>query len=324
MLQIQTKFFVLKVLPTALITFVVTTLIACQKAQTVPSKTSAIEASLIHQSISRTYIVHLPKGFRQGTSYPLVLVFHGGKGTPSGMQSLTNFNPVADREGFIVVYPAGYEQSWADSRLETPAGRKGIDDVGFISKLIAKLVQDYGVDSKRIYATGISNGGNFSQRLGCELADKVTAIGVVAAGMPTNLANTCNPSRPVPMLLMFGESDPIYPLQGGNTKVGSVLSVNDAVMKRVALNQCSARPKVAWLPDTAPRDGTRIKQTVYTNCKNRANVEYYLVQGGGHTWPGGTQYLPARIIGKTSRDLNASDELWRFFRQFQTPLLPTK
>jgi polyhydroxybutyrate depolymerase len=326
MLPIRTKFFMLKVLPAALIAFVGVMLMVAQKAQTVPSSTSDsdIEASLIHQNISRKYVIHLPQGFHRRTSYPLVLAFHGSSGTPSRMKSLTNFNQVADREGFIVVYPAGYEQTWADSRNETPAGRKGIDDVGFISKLIDKLVQDYAVDPKQVYATGISNGGNFSQRLGCELADKVAVIGVVAAGMPTNLADTCKPSRPVPMVLMFGESDPLYPFQGGSTKLGSVLSVDDAIAKRVALNQCSGRPQIVLLPDTAPRDGTRIKRTVYTDCKNRANVEYYLVEGGGHTWPGGTQYLPARFIGKTSRDLNASDELWAFFSQFQMPLLPTK
>jgi polyhydroxybutyrate depolymerase len=315
MLSIQTKFLGLKLLPAALI-IVATVLMVAQKVLTAPSSTSDIEASLTHQNITRTYLVHLPKGFRRGTSYPLVLVFHGGQGTPNGMKSLTNFNQVADREGFIVVYPAGYAKFWADSRNEIPAAKKGIDDVGFISKLIDRLVQDYAVDPKRVYATGISNGGSFSQRLGCELADKVTAIGVVAAGMPTNLANTCKPSRPVPMILIFGESDPIYPFQGGSTKLGSVLSVNDAIAKRVALNRCLTRPQVVWLPDTAPLDGTRIKRTVYTDCENRTNVEYYLVQGGGHTWPGGSQYLPARIVGKTSRDLNASDELWKFFSRF--------
>lgn len=315
MSEIRTQFFGLKLLPVGITALLMVAMIA-QKAQPNPSGTD-IEASLTHQDITRTYVIHLPQGFRQGTRYPLVLAFHGGRGTPSGMQSLTQFNQVADHgEGFIVVYPAGYLKTWADSRNETPAGKKGIDDVGFTSKLIDKLVQDYAVDPKRVYATGISNGGNFSQRLACELADKIAAIGVVAAGMPTNLAGTCNPSRPVPMLLIFGDSDPIYPFEGGSTKLGSVLSVDDTIAKRVALNQCSTPPEVFWIPDTSPDDGTQIKRTVYTGCENQARVEYYLVQGGGHTWPGGLQYLPARIIGKTSRDLNASEELWRFFSQF--------
>jgi polyhydroxybutyrate depolymerase len=316
MFKVRTKLPTLKILLFLLIIPISGILMATERAWTGSSNTSDIQASLTHQNISRSYLIHLPTGFQQGKSYPLVLAFHGGRGTPERMLSLTNFNQVADRESFIVVYPAGYDRTWADSRNELPAAKKGIDDIGFVSKLIDKLVRDYEVDPKRVYATGISNGGNFSQRLGCELADKITAIGVVAAGMPTNLANTCKPNRPMPTILIFGEDDPIYPFKGGSNRLGTVISVNDAIAKRVVLNRCSTRPQVAWLPDTAPLDGTRIKQTVYTDCESRATVEYYLVQGGGHTWPEGTQYLPPRIIGKTSRDINASDMLWTFFKRF--------
>jgi polyhydroxybutyrate depolymerase len=278
---------------------------------------SDIKGSLTHQNIQRTYLLHLPRNYQKGGTYPLVLAFHGGNGSADGMKKLTNFNQVADQEGFIVVYPVGYQKTWADSRSETPAAKKNIDDVGFVSKLIGKLVNEYRVDPKRVYATGISNGGNFSQRLGCELANQITAIGVVAAGMPSNLSKTCQPSRPVPMTLMFGSDDPFYPFEGGSTRLGSVVSVEAAVAKRVQLNNCSTQPQVTQLPNRAPLDGTRIQRSAYRNCTDGAVVDYYLVEGGGHTWPGGLQYLPPRMIGKTSQDMNASNVLWAFFKQFQ-------
>jgi polyhydroxybutyrate depolymerase len=278
---------------------------------------SDIEGSFTYQNIQRTYLLHLPSNYQAGKTYPLVLAFHGGGGTSNSMKKLTGFNRVADQAGFIVAYPAGYQGYWADGRPESPAAQQGIDDVGFVSQLVDTLVQEYGVDPKRVYATGISNGGNFSQRLGCELANQITAIAVVAAGMPSNLADTCQPARPVPMTLIFGTDDPIYPFAGGSTSLGSVLAVEAAVAKRVQLNNCSTQPQVTQLPNRAPFDRTRIQRSAYGNCTDGAAVDYYWVEGGGHTWPGGLQYLPPQFIGKTSRDMDASHRLWAFFKQFQ-------
>src|SRR5919199_4210477 len=118
--------------------------------------------------LTRTAIVHLPNEDSE-TPMPVVLVFHGGGGTAKGMQRISHFDGVADLGHFIAVYPEGYRRSWADGRGKTPADRAGVDDVGFINALLEQLEQQYRIDRRRIFATGLSNGAFFSQRLGCEL-----------------------------------------------------------------------------------------------------------------------------------------------------------
>jgi polyhydroxybutyrate depolymerase len=272
--------------------------------------------SLEYQGMQRNYLVHLPTHYESTGSYPLVLAFHGGSGTPQGMARLTSFNSLADSEGFLVVYPEGYQKSWADGRGVTAADKAGVDDVGFISQLIMVLVQTDHADPTRVYAAGISNGGFFTQRLGCELSEKITAIGVVAATMPANTAPACSPSRPVPMVLMAGTDDPLNRFAGGNTPRGELLSAEAAAEKRAALNGCSLQPNVIQLPDLAPADGIRVELRRYSNCALSAGVDFYIIHGGGHTWPGGPQYLPAFLIGKTSREINATTVLWDFFQQY--------
>lgn len=276
-------------------------------------------ASLSFQDRTRNYLVHLPAGYDVTQSYPLLLAFHGGKlGTPQGMVRLTSFNSLADADGFIVVYPEGYKQSWADGRGITDADKDGLDDVGFISTLVDSLVKDLHADPARVYAAGISNGGLFTQRLGCELAGKIAAIGVVSASMPTVLASTCQPVRPVPMVLMAGTDDPILPFEGGDSSRGAILSADAAAAKRAAFNECAAVPSVSMLPDADPRDKTTVELRVYAGCTQGAEVDYYIIHGGGHAWPGGWAYLPAAIIGHTSRDIDASRILWEFFGRFST------
>lgn len=214
-----------------------------------------IAGSIIYQQRERRYRIHLPPTYVSGTPMSLVLAFHGGRGTPLRMAELTAFNNLADTAGFIVVYPEGYEQSWADGRNTTQAAQAGIDDVGFISALIDTLISNFSVDSARVYAAGISNGGNFVQRLGCELADKVVAIGVVAATSATDTALHCNPARPAPMTLMIGTEDTFFGVS--ETKNPDTLSADAAVAKRAALNGCAAKPSTTTLANIA-RDGTRV------------------------------------------------------------------
>ena len=274
-------------------------------------------ASLTVQDRPRAYLLHLPAGYDTAKTYPLLLAFHGGKlGTPEGMLRLTSFNTLADAHGFIVVYPEGYKQSWADGRGITDADKDGIDDIGFISALIDLLVRDRHADPTHVYAAGISNGALFTQRLGCQLAARITAIGVVSASMGTALAATCQPSRLVPMVMMEGTDDPILPFAGGDTTRGAVLSADAAAAKRAALNGCSPTPTVTLLPDTAPADGTTVELRAYFACAENAAVDYYIIHGGGHAWPGGWAYLPAAIIGRTSRDIDASAILWNFFQGY--------
>jgi polyhydroxybutyrate depolymerase len=290
---------------------------ACQRAgqaQPVPIQHD-FSGSLSSGGLTRTYQGHLPASYADAQRLPLVLALHGHGGDGQGMQRLTHLNSLADRHGFIVVYPDGYQKSWADGRGATEADQAGVDDVGFLSALIDTLAGRFKVDRSRVYVTGISNGGFMSERLACDLANKVAAVAAVAATMPTGLAARCAPQRPVPFLLMQGTSDPLVPAQGGDVRGerGTVLSASATAQKWVSIDGCSAPPVTGNEPDVA-NDGTRVSYETYSGCRDASAVALYLVEGGGHTWPGGLQYLPAALIGKTSRDIDAGEVIWSFFQ----------
>jgi polyhydroxybutyrate depolymerase len=278
-------------------------------------------ASIISGGLERTYSIHISSTYDQTRPTPLVIVLHGGGGTGQGMPKLTSFNAVADRENFVIAYPDGIEGHWNDGRgmQQYRTQIENIDDVGFISALIDRLSAELNIDARMIYVTGISNGGMMSHRLGCELSQKIAAISPVASNIPVNMASVWSPSRPVPVLIINGTDDPLVPWAGGDihlgkTEFGEVLSVADTVKFWVGKDQCSSSPVVTQLPDKDPADGTTVRQEIYGGCQDGAEVVLYAIEGGGHTWPGGLQYLPELIIGKTSREFNASEVIWQFFK----------
>ena len=278
-------------------------------------------ATIVSGNLTRNYIVHLPPHYNQTHALPLVLAFHGGGGTGKSMDGLTHFNRVADEKNFIVVYPDGYQKHWGDGRGTSPSERDGVDDVAFISALIDTLSTQYHIDPKRVYATGISNGGFFSQRLGCQLATKIAAIAVVAATMPLNLAQTCQPGRPVPMVLMHGTADPLVSEAGGTMTVGEggkILSTTATVTLWRNQNKCNSTSTKDNLPTTVD-DGTQVQRELWNGCDQNASVIFYNIINGGHTWPNGPQYLPTRIIGKTSHNLDATQTIWDFFQAHPRP-----
>jgi polyhydroxybutyrate depolymerase len=248
-------------------------------------------------------------------------VLHGGGGTGKGMVKLTGFNAVADRENFIIVYPDGFEKHWNDGRgVQWQAQVENVDDVGFISALIDHLSDELNIDTSRIYVTGISNGGMMSHRLGCELSRKIAAIAPVASNIPVSQASVWSPSRPVPVLIINGTEDPLERWEGGEIRLwrntyGVVLSVADTVKFWVEKNGCSSPPVITPLPDRDTADGTTVRTEAYGGCQDGAEVVLYAIEGGGHTWPGGFQYLPESVIGRTSREFNASEVIWQFFKE---------
>ncbi len=227
-------------------------------------------------------------------------------------------NPLAEREGFIVAYPDGVDKQWNDGR--EIFGAANTDDVGFLSALIDHIAEHYTIDPGRVYATGISNGGLMSFRLACDLSEKVTAVAPVTAALSEDLVPNCSPSHPVSVLLINGTEDPLVPWEGGQIKVwrqerGAVISTADTVQFWVAQNHCPGPPNVSWEPDTDLKDGTRVRREAYDGCRDGTKVVLYAVEGGGHTWPGGKQYLPKGLIGRTSRDIDANELIWHFFEE---------
>jgi polyhydroxybutyrate depolymerase len=228
-----------------------------------------------------------------------------------------------DRDGWIVVYPDGLGKQWSDGRHDVNRP-KDADDIGFLSAMIDALVAKENVDKKRVFATGISNGGFMSHRLGRELSSKIAAIAPVAANLQEEADLASVPSRAVSVLAINGTEDPIVPWEGGfvhigKQKRGKCRSVKDTIAWWAKVNGCAAEATISQEPDRDPEDGTCVRKEVHGGGKDGAEVILYAVEGGGHTWPSGSPYLPQMIVGRVSKDVDANDLVWEFFKRHPMP-----
>jgi polyhydroxybutyrate depolymerase len=271
--------------------------------------------SLQFDGLMRTCYVHLPPGYDGSRAVPLVLALHGMGGDGAGMARLTHFNTVADQGGFIVVYPDGLKRRWSFGKFPLLGG---IDDVGFIGALVMVLSGDLRIDPARIYALGMSNGGGLIDLLACQRADLFAAVVVVAATISSFLTHLCRPARAVSVLMIHGTDDPLVPFAGGGRRRQLLLSAPATAQHWARMAGCAPTPTVTYLPDRA-NDGTRVRREVYSGGPDGAEVVLYVIEGGGHTWPGGIPYLPERIIGRTSRQMDASQVIWEFFQRHPKP-----
>jgi polyhydroxybutyrate depolymerase len=264
----------------------------------------------------RHYLLHIPSA-AANQPMPMVIVLHGGGGTARYMKRKTGFDALGDQHGFIVVYPQGIDRHWNDGRATI---KNKVDDVEFIATLIGEIERHHPVDSHRIYATGISNGALFAERLACELSDTIAAIAPVAGSMPNDIEATCKPARPVSVLQIDGTDDPIMPYKGGEVynfgdrgEGGKVISVADTVQFWSRIDECKETVPTKILAPQVPSDPTRVNQTVHRDCRGGSEVILDSIDGGGHTWPGADPYLPEFIVGGTSRQLDTSAAIIDFF-----------
>jgi polyhydroxybutyrate depolymerase len=263
----------------------------------------------------RWCLVHVPKSLPADSPAALVLAFHGGGGHARNMPKFTGFDELADAQGFIVAYPESFNKNWNDTR-----GFSTADDVGFIRALITELERLYKVDPRHVYATGISNGGFFSARLACDLSDKIAAFASVAATMPETLAPVCKPTQSVSAMFMHGTKDPLVPINGGpiSRSRGRPLSLADAAKFWRDRDQTSPKVTAEDLPDHA-HDGTSVRRETYGDGQQGTEVTVYIIENGGHTWPGASQYLPSFFVGKASQNLDATRTIWEFFQKRSLP-----
>jgi polyhydroxybutyrate depolymerase len=280
--------------------------------------------SILVNGLPRDYCIHVPASYTGKSAVPLVLEFHGGGGTADKQDRISEMNAVADRNGFIVVCPQGMQKHWNDGRKLPDA--ISVDDIAFVKSLIGKLEARYQIDTKRIYATGISNGGFFSERLAFEMPDTIAAAAMVVASLTEDLKQKhTTASKAIPVMFMLGTNDPLVPFNGGEIHVpfgksrGTVVSATDAISFWVKHNSCKNTPKVTEVPNTDPSDGCRAMKYVYPDPAKHNDVVFYKIDGGGHTWPGGWQYMPPMIVGKVCRDFNGSDAIWEFFKAHPMP-----
>jgi polyhydroxybutyrate depolymerase len=269
------------------------------------SASRQINGNLLIDGVKRSFITYIPASTEK---MPLVISLHGGFASPKGMFHLADFRPIADKEKFIVVCPAS-KHIWHDG-----ADNHGIDDVKFIDELITYMIKTYHADAERVYVTGISNGGFMTTRLACQLHNRIKAIAVVAATL--DIGASYAPENPMPVLYMHGTKDPIVSFNGGKVFGKRIYSHNDIIKKWVAVNKCNIKPVVTQFRDDA-HDGTTVVKEEYQNPSNGLKVVSYSINNGGHTWPGGWQYFPKFVIGKTTHNLNACQVIWDFFKSYR-------
>ncbi len=271
---------------------------------TLPRGTAAFDISFSEAGTTRRFLVLRPEPANSGAAAFMMLP--GTNGTPEGQANMTAIGKAIVAHGFWAVLPESISGQWNGD----PGYSTGVDDVGFNAKVIDILTGYLGLDADRIFVSGMSDGAFMAERLGCELSDRIAAVALVAGTMSTGLSHACGPASPRPILFMSGTADPIVPYDGGRL---GVMSAPDTYAYWLALHNCATTASVTMaLPDLAD-DGTTIALTGNTGCGSGGEVRLYTITDGGHTWPGGSQYLPVFLIGRTSRDLDANTEIWNFF-----------
>ncbi len=275
------------------------------------------EHFLTHDGRQRRYVVHVPRNHDGRTRLPVVLNMHGALGRPETQRNLSRMNDVADRFGFLVVYPQAAGPTRALLFNAGPgcgyAAQQHIDDVGFIRQLLDDLPKHYLVDPQRVYATGMSNGAAMTYRLACELSDRIAAIGPVACAM---VVDGPQPRRPVPVMHFHGQKDPFAPFAGGKGRFGGIQfrSVADTIRWWVKANHCREEPAEV----TKGTDYVRTRYQPASGVRG-APVILYALPEGGHTWPGGVDLAPIINKGKLVASVDASTLLWQFFASQSLP-----
>jgi polyhydroxybutyrate depolymerase len=215
-------------------------------------------------------------------------------------------------------YPGGGGQQPQSREPEEDRRPAAADDVAFLNQMLDQMATKFSVDASRIYATGLSEGGFMSLRLGCALSDRVAAVAAVGAAMPKTMI--CVPSRPVPLVMISGTSDPVVPYGGGTEHNMSLatISVEDSAKAWAKIDRCGEKPEKSKLP-VSGKGAMETKVDTYDGCQQSAQVVLYSVKGAGNTWPGGEQYEAENTIGKTNEDLNADELIWNFFATRKLP-----
>jgi polyhydroxybutyrate depolymerase len=291
------------------------------------------EITLRHGGRERIAIVHVPPRAAGRDSLPLLLALHGGGGEAAGFRDYAGLDPVADREGFVVVYPYGSGQiprrllTWNGGGCCGFARNRSIDDVGFLIALVDDVARRVIIDKRRVYATGHSNGAIMAYRLAAERAERIAAIVPVAGAM--NVERFA-PTRAVPVLHIHSVDDPRALYNGGigppfpltNQRVEHK-SVTESLNRWSEVNGCAREARAG-----ATRAGTGgargVAQTAtllsYGPCRSGAEVMHWKMTGVGHGWPGERgSGLPENIIGPRTTLINAADEIFSFVKRFTLP-----
>ncbi len=271
--------------------------------------TATIELEV--DGLHRSYLLDVPVGGRPDAPQPLLILLHGGGGSADNLDKLAgNLPAMANEAGYVVTRPDGINHQWNDGReVDTDA-----DDVAFLAALVEDVGARVSIDRARVYASGISNGAFMSARLACEPGFGLAAIAQIVGTIGVAADAACDPDGPVSVLAILGDADPLVPYGGGPVRLpwdrseagrGIILGADAYLDRWIVRNGASpAVPGPAIAPDTT---------SVIATAPDGTEVEVVAVDGGGHGWPGGPQYLPKLLIGRVTDSFSASALILDFF-----------
>ena len=292
------------------------------------------DRSLTVDGLTRTYIAHVPPRVSEGRPLPLVLAFHGGGGNGSGFKAYAGLDALADREGFVVVYPDGSGRlgrrllTWNAGGCCGYAASQNVNDVAFTLAVVRDVARNVSIDPARVYATGHSNGAMMAYRLAAEASERIAAIAPVAGAMQ---APGFPPPRPVPVLHIHSVDDPraLYggglgpPFPGTQSRV-THRAVEIELRRWIAHDRCPVEPRTVEQRTTPIRGGQAHTASllVWGPCAAGAEVQLWKRTGAGHGWPGGHIRLPESVMGPETATIDAALEVWRFVSRFRRPDAP--
>ena len=252
------------------------------------------------QGVARSYQLYVPPGYRGTTAVPVVFDFHGYGSNALQQLAYSNFAPLADAHDFLIVAPNG-QGATPHFVLGRQPGLQ--NDIGMTLALLDHVEATFCVDTHRVYATGMSNGGAVTSVLACLASDRFAAFGAVAAEF---YRTGCGGTRAVSILVFHGTADPVVPFDGGKVRCcgGSVVRAASTTLAGWAAHD-HCRPAFV---DT--RLGSQVRRRTWSGCDGSSSVVFYMIDGGGHTWPGA---IPVARLGLTTSQISATDTIWAFF-----------
>lgn len=282
---------------------------------------SAQKSSLEHEGGARTYHLVVPPNLGAGAKVPLVIVLHGAGGNGRHALATYRWGERAPADGFIAVAPdalppkrdapprfADNPPYWNDLSGRGNLAHQQIDDVGFISALLDQLLAAYPIDADRVFVTGFSSGASMAHLLGMKLSPRLAAIAPVAGRAWADVA----PVAPLPVLMIFGEQDPLQPFAGGHGKTpwgdGPLMPpVVEIGAKWARLMGCATTSVTDRLAPLVARETWR-------GCRGRGEVTFLAIAEQGHHWSQGHEdRLPSPIAGPATAALNTTQVIWEFF-----------
>jgi polyhydroxybutyrate depolymerase len=269
----------------------------------------------------RTFSFYVPDSVAKSPA--LIFALHGSWGNGVRMRKLSHFqfDLLADREGFIVVYPDGYKGFWNDCRrsADYAANVENIDDPAFFRAMVAFFAERFHADATRIYALGVSNGGQMVYRLALEMPETFAALAAVAANLPVEALLDCEQSRrPVSIAILNGTRDPINPYNGGlvklfgNSSRGMVRSSAESAKYWADLAGAEQPAAVQRLPEADGDPHTWIDRQIWQG-RDEVEVRLYSLHGSGHVLPSRTSSVMEFVLGGAAGDVESAPELWDFF-----------